>query len=422
MQQSQSIEASLCKQSDQAKKEHRIRLEASFKCINWLLKHGLPFRGHDESEESNNRGLFLSLLEFYASDIEHVKSVVLENAPKNQQMTSPDIQKDIVHALAIETTKLITTDIGDNFFAILADESRDVSVKEQMGVVLRYVDGKGCVIERFLGISHVRDTKAMSLKTAIESMLMKNGLSISRVRGQGYDGASNMKREINGLKTLILEESPSAYYIHCFAHRLQLTLVVVAQNHDDVGTVTNLVGASCKRPDIIRETQANKIAEAIALGGLKTGCGLNQEIGMKRPSDTRWGSHFGTLVNLENLFSTLVNTLQNLNLEGDKKATAQASVVLIQIEDFEFAFMVKLMIEVLAITNALSIALQNNDQDIVNAIHLVNVSKRRLQELRDSGWDTLFQGTIKFCIEESIEVPNSNDIYVRRGKSKRIKE
>ncbi|CAN1158049.1 Zinc finger MYM-type protein 1 [Linum perenne] len=391
MQQSQSIEASLCKQSDQAKKEHRIRLEASFKCINWLLKHGLPFRGHDESEESNNRGLFLSLLEFYASDIEHVKSVVLENAPKNQQMTSPDIQKDIVHALAIETTKLITTDIGDNFFAILADESRDVSVKEQMGVVLRYVDGKGCVIERFLGISHVRDTKAMSLKTAIESMLMKNGLSISRVRGQGYDGASNMKREINGLKTLILEESPSAYYIHCFAHRLQLTLVVVAQNH---GTVTNLVGASCKRPDIIRETQANKIAEAIALGGLKTGCGLNQEIGMKRPSDTRWGSHFGTLVNLENLFSTLVNTLQNLEL----------------------------MIEVLAITNALSIALQNNDQNIVNAIHLVNVSKRRLQELRDSGWDTLFQETIKFCIEESIEVPNSNDIYVRRGKSKRIRE
>ncbi|CAN1136663.1 Zinc finger MYM-type protein 1 [Linum perenne] len=354
--------------------EYRVRLEASFKCINWLLKHGLPFRGHDESEE------------FYASDIEHVKSVVLENAPKNQQMTSPDIQKDIVHALALETTKLITADIGDDFFAILADESRDVSVKEQMGVVLR-------------------DTKAISLKTAIESMLMKNGLSISRARGQGYDGASNMKGEINGLKTLILEESPSAYYIHCFAHRLQLTLVAVALNH---GTVTNLVGASCKRQDIIRQSE------------LETGRGLNQEIGMKRPSDTRWGSHFATLVNLENLFSTLVHTLQNL--EGDRKATAQASVVLIQLEDFEFAFMMKLMIEVLSITNELSIALQNKDQDIVNAIHLVNVSKRRLQELRDNGWETLFQETIRFCIEESIEVPNSSDIYVRRGKSKRIRE
>ncbi|CAN0875631.1 Zinc finger MYM-type protein 1, partial [Linum grandiflorum] len=209
-------------------RDYRIRLEASVKCINWLLKHGFPFGGHDESEDSNNKGIFLSLLEFYASDIEQVRSVVLGNAPKNHQMTSPDIQKDIVHALAHETTKLITKDIGNDFFAI-----------EQMGLVLRYVNGKGCVIERFLGISHVRDTKAISLKNAIESMLMKHG-------------------EIHGLKTLILEESPSAYYIHCFAHRLQLSLVVVAQNHDDVNvfffivsTVTNLVGASCKRQDTI---------------------------------------------------------------------------------------------------------------------------------------------------------------------------
>ncbi|CAN0898946.1 Zinc finger MYM-type protein 1, partial [Linum grandiflorum] len=310
MQQSQNIEVALCKQSDQAKRDYRIRLQASVKCINWLLKHRLPFRGHDESEDSNNKGLFLSLLEFYASDVEQVRSVVLKNAPKNHQMTSPDIQKDILHALAFETTKLITKDIGNDFFAILADESRDVSVKEQMGVVLRYVNGKGCVIERFLGVSHVKDTKAISLKNAIESMLMKHGLSISRVRGQGYDGASNMKGEINGLKTLILEESPSAYYIHCFAHRLQLTLVAVAQNHDDVNvfffivsTVTNLVGAPCKRQDIIRETQASKIDEAVALGELGTGRGLNQEIGIKRPSDTRWGSHFGTLVNLDALFA-----------------------------------------------------------------------------------------------------------------------
>ncbi|CAN1824203.1 Zinc finger MYM-type protein 1 [Linum perenne] len=220
-------------------------------------------------------------------------------------MTSPDIQKDIVHALALETSKLITKDIGDDFFAILADESRDVSVKEQMGVVLRYVDGKG-------------DTKVMSLKKAIEAMLVKHGLSISKVRGQGYDGASNMKGELNGLKTLILEESPSAYYIHCFAHRLQLALVAVAQNHDDV-----------------------------------------------------------------NVFFFIV---------------------------------------AVAITNELSIALQNKGQDIVNAIHLVKVSKRRFQDMRDNGWEVIFQEAVEFCSEQSIEVPNINDVYVRRGKSKRINE
>ncbi|CAN0904709.1 Zinc finger MYM-type protein 1 [Linum grandiflorum] len=229
--QSQSIQIALDKQSDKTKKDY---------CISWLLKHGLPFRGHDKSEDLNNRGLFLSLLEFYACDIEHVKSVVLNNAPKNHQLTSLKIQKDIVHALAVETSKLITMDIGDDFFTIL-----------QMSFVLRYVNRNICVMERFLGISHVSDTKTVSLKKAIESMLTKHG-------------------EINGLKTLFLEESPYAYYVHCFAHRLQLPLVVVAQNHDDVnlfffivGTVTNLVGASCNRRDIIRETQSAKVQEAM---------------------------------------------------------------------------------------------------------------------------------------------------------------
>jgi hypothetical protein len=42
-----------------------------------------------------------------------------------------------------------------------------------------------------------------------------------------------MKGEVKGLKTLIMKESPSAYYVHCFAHQLQLMLVAVAKG--DVG-------------------------------------------------------------------------------------------------------------------------------------------------------------------------------------------
>jgi hypothetical protein len=58
-------------------------------------------------------------------------------------------------------------------------------------------------------------------------------LSITQIRGQGYDGDSNMKGGIKGLKTLIMKESPSAYYIHCFAHQLQLVLVIVAKGNTD---------------------------------------------------------------------------------------------------------------------------------------------------------------------------------------------
>ena len=87
----------------------------------------------------------------------------------------------------------------------MVDEARDCSVKEQMVVVIRYVNKRGEIIERFLGLVHVRETSAKCLKEAIESLFAKYGLSLSRLRGQGYDGAANMRGEFNGLKSLIFE-------------------------------------------------------------------------------------------------------------------------------------------------------------------------------------------------------------------------
>lgn len=51
-------------------------------------------------------------------------------------------------------------------------------MKEQIGVVLRYVNDEGCVIERFVGVVHVIDTCSLSLKNAIDELLVKLGLSL----------------------------------------------------------------------------------------------------------------------------------------------------------------------------------------------------------------------------------------------------
>ena len=85
----------------------------------------------------------------------------------------------------------------------------------------------------------------MSLKYAVECLLCKHNLSLSKLRGLGYDGASNMQGDTNGLKTLIFKESKSAFYVHCFVHQLQLTLIAVAKNHINIAeffyVVSNLV-------------------------------------------------------------------------------------------------------------------------------------------------------------------------------------
>ncbi|KAK4724241.1 hypothetical protein R3W88_027020 [Solanum pinnatisectum] len=146
-------------------------------------------------------------------------------------MICSTIQKEIVDACTKETIKAIIKDLDGDYFGILVDESKDISHKEQMTLVLRYVNKNGELIESFLGIVHVGDTSARSLQKVIYSLLLDHSLCLSRLRGQGYDGASNMQGEKNGLKSLILQDAPSAYYIHCFAHQLQLTLVALSKKH-----------------------------------------------------------------------------------------------------------------------------------------------------------------------------------------------
>ena len=228
-----------------------------------------------------------------ANHNQDINNVVLENARGNLKVISREVQKDITHAAAVETTNIIINDLRGGLFSILVDESRDISIKEQMAVVLQYVNAKGCVFERFLGIVHVSDTTSLSLKLAIETLFSKYGLSLSSLRGQGYDGASNMQGAIHGLKTLILKENSSAYYMHCFAHQLQLALVAVAKNHvqiallfNIVASLLNVVGASCKRKDILRERQLEKIVEACKNGEISSGQGLHQETSLQRPGNT----------------------------------------------------------------------------------------------------------------------------------------
>ena len=85
-----------------------------------------------------------------------------------------------------------------------------------MGIVLRYMNENGYVIKRFLVIVHILDTSAISLKNATNCLVAKPRLYLLRLIKQGYNGASNMRGEINCLRALILNESLYARYIHCF--------------------------------------------------------------------------------------------------------------------------------------------------------------------------------------------------------------
>ncbi|XP_024178590.1 zinc finger MYM-type protein 1-like [Rosa chinensis] len=418
MNEKQHIQKIIDQNVHQSRTDYQVQLEASVDCIRFLLRRGLAFRGHDESENSSNQGNFLQLLQFLIDHNDEVRAVALKNAPENLRLTLSRIQNDIVNAAAVETTNVIMRNMSDAFFSILVDESRDVHVKEQMAVTFRYVDKNGCVIESFIGIEHVASTTAISLKKAIDALFSKHGLSFSKLRGQGYDGAINMSGELNGLKTLILKENSSVFYVHCFAHQIQLALVHVAKKHEIVGAFfasigsVVIVGASSKHRDIFIEKQSLKVIEALKVGELTSGHGLNQETEIKCSCDTRWSSHYGTLLNFTVMFSSIIDELDEIafdKVSSDQKHEAFISLKLLQ--SFDFIFSLHLMRIILGITHELSQALQKDDHDIVNAMDLVKVCKRKLQTFRESGWLSLFEQVVLFCGKENISVSNTDDQY-----------
>ena len=87
-----------------------------------------------------------------------------------------------------------------------------------------------------------------------------------------------MQSKFKGLKTWILDENKSAYSIHCFSHQLQLTLVALARDHnyvvnlfDEVAKLSNVMGASCKCHDLLREKQAKEVKEALSNDKIESG-------------------------------------------------------------------------------------------------------------------------------------------------------
>ncbi|KAK1393794.1 TTF-type domain-containing protein [Heracleum sosnowskyi] len=128
-------------------------------------KQACAFRGHDESCNSKNQGNFLEMLKLLASYNPQVEEIILDKAPKNSKYTSPKIQKELLHVFARKVQDLIRDEIDDAKYCLIVDESRDISKREQMAIVVRFVDKSGFVRERFLDLVHVKDTTSLTLKT-----------------------------------------------------------------------------------------------------------------------------------------------------------------------------------------------------------------------------------------------------------------
>jgi general stress protein CsbA len=169
----------------------------------------------------------------------------------------------------------------------------------QMAIILRFVDKDDFIRGRFFDIVHVKDTYTLTLKNEICNAISRYKLQIENIRGQEYDGVSNMRGEWNGLQALFLRECLYAYYVHCFAHKLQLALVAASRKvkcvHQFFVHLTNIISivvGSSKCNDELKSFHKVDIESMVASNKIETERGKNQIGTLQRPRDIRWSSHF----------------------------------------------------------------------------------------------------------------------------------
>ena len=145
---------------------------------------------------------------------------------KNAQYTSAKIQNEIIGLCRSFILAKISAEVKQNgVYSIICDECTDSANKEQLSLSLRYVM-RDKICESFVGFFELKDgVTGEAISTTIEQAILECNLDPSMLRGQAYDGASNMSGQYKGCAAIIQRKYPKALYSHCCSHVLNLAVV-----------------------------------------------------------------------------------------------------------------------------------------------------------------------------------------------------
>ena len=219
---SKSYQDSIKRHDEEVRKNRKV-LSILIDSVLFCGQQEIALRGHNETESSLNPGGFRSLLR-YASKLDVDLESHLEKS-KAFLGVSATTQNDILECALEVYRKEVVSQVGQaHFVAVIADETTDISVQNQLSIVLRYIH-QGNVVERFWGFFKPKRVNADGISEIILTELAKilQG-NTNKVIAQTYDGASVMKGRIGGVHVKVKQVYQNAHYVHCAAHQVNLIL------------------------------------------------------------------------------------------------------------------------------------------------------------------------------------------------------
>lgn len=360
--------------------ENRQYIKSILRCVLFCAKQNCALRGHDESKVSSNQGNFkelINLLKAESKEFAERCNGTLQSAT----YLSPTSQNELLNCTSRCILDRICRDFegkdGAEWFAVIADGSRDISGHEQLSVCIRYVID--CEIrERFIGFERLHELDANSVCTSLLDRLQSAPLHVKRCVAQCYDTTPVMAGEKTGLQARFRSATGNpCFYVHCYAHKLQLCLrhcisdiPAASAFLELMNSTINFVRSSIPRSELWSQIQMKNGLDVIVL---PTVCAH------------KWEYNHSSSEAIYKRFECLLTLLHTLSSEANLKGDDRAKIIGLyaQWTQFQNVFLLCLFRDLFSVTFPLSKVLQSTHLDLGAAMNLVAETLNILRKHRN---------------------------------------
>ncbi|KAK6489063.1 zinc finger MYM-type protein 6-like [Huso huso] len=189
----------------------------------------------------------------------------------------------------------IEQEIGDSWYTVKADGTRDPTGCENISIVVCFVTVNDEIRERLLTIATTDSFGAETFANTIVTEITEAGLCPSKILSQCYDGANVISGCHGGVQKILQDKlGREVPYIHCFNHQLHLVIVHAMSSEEKVEEFFNVCSSLYK---FLRKPTA-----AVLYKGKK----------LKRLLEQLWTGHYCTVGVVVKLFNSIVDILSEI--------------------------------------------------------------------------------------------------------------
>lgn len=397
--------AKLSVQVEVTRKENTKMLTCIFTTLKFLCRQGLAIRG-----EKDDRSNFYQLLLTRTSDVAGLTNWL----SKTTNWTSHAIQDEIIELMAISILRKIAAVISSQgLYGLLADETQDMSLLEQLVVCIRTISNSLDVEEYVLGLHSLERCDAATIHAVISDILCRFNINIQECRAVCFDGASAFQGQHAGVAVKMQAKQPKIIVTHCHMHCVNLA---VQETVSSVSIMRNFLQLVMDLINFFRESPKRCAIVRNVAESLK--CSQSH---IRPLCPTRFTVKYRAIESISKQLSVLQTALMTINNEyTENKLRAHACGFMKRLSEFEFFFCLQVSLLLFELTDRLSTQLQSPRLSAGESVNLVKFCIDEIEKHRcDNGFDKIWQKANSASADMDADAPC---LPRQTGVSKRLQQ